>query len=91
MLLCACHSFAIWWCRVLLLALAYKLSPAVVIPGMEVLSCRKSKISPSMSMKEKHTSELGLSAIAPIAAVSVIPGVAVVDAGRGFVGPVIVY
>ena len=41
-----------------------------------------------MGMKE---SELGLSTITPVAAVSLIPGVDVVDVGRSIVGPVIAY
>ena len=42
----------------------------------------------SVGMKE---SELGPSTIASVAAVSLIPGIDVVDVGRGVVGPVIAY
>lgn len=57
----ACHCFTIWWHWVLLLALAYMLSP----------NCTE------------------VSSIAPVAAVSLIPGIDVVDVGRGIVGPVV--
>jgi hypothetical protein len=43
-----------------------------------------------MSKKEKNTSEPHLSTVATVAAVPVVPGIAVVDVGRGVVGPAVV-